>query len=497
MPPTNRKRISCILLATKPYREEEIPLITNTSTGNALAQAAAGFFLPELIRTEDFDRFETIVADGMRSIAAECIQLSLEAFDASLREHLPSQWTLHEVAQRTLVTLVGTVTYRRSVYLDEYGRRRAWADELLGIPKRRRLSAGAFLWIVRQAAESSYRKTARRFEETTGERVSHVTVMNCVREEGRLLKCAPPAGGAISSETAFVEVDGLHLHLQSPEHRKEALPRFLYEQARKTVSFELKMAAIYCGKRQVAPGRTERGNLSVVAADDPPDAFWERIEAQLEADYDADDLVEVHVGHDGAQWCGPGRLSGLLPQGISVTGSLDPFHVMKYIQRAFPEGPAREWAVNLACRGKGGRLARMASRIASGMAPCRRREKVRELASYTASNADEIRFPRLSMGTMEGTVFHVGARRCKNNATSWSRAGAEAMCLVRAALLTGKELLRPDKGQLFTQGEKRAKEKHLEGISAATVPEVAGHGYEVATHGIGKAAAISLARRSW
>ena len=39
---------------------------------------------------------------------------------------------------------------------------------------------------------------------------------------------------------------------------------------------------------------------------------------------------------------------------------------------------------------------------------------------------------------------------------SWSRAGAEAMCLVRCALATGRALLAPDKGALFTQKEQQA-----------------------------------------
>lgn len=268
-------------------------MLRNPTTGPALAEAASAHFLPELMATEDFDSFEASVATGIRSLAARCVARSVEAFDASLRSSLPAGWTLHEVVARTIVTLVGEVTYRRSIYLDRFGRRRAWADELLGIPKRSRLSANAFLWVVRRAAEVSYRKTAAAFEEATGCRISHVTVMNCVRAEGGLLKATPPEGPKISSEAAFVEVDGLWVHLQSPEHREAALPRQLYEQARETRSFELKMSCLYCGKREAAPGRLERGNLSVVVADDDPDGFWGRVAAQLAADYDLSDLREL------------------------------------------------------------------------------------------------------------------------------------------------------------------------------------------------------------
>ena len=50
------------------------------------------------------------------------------------------------------------------------------------------------------------------------------------------------------------------------------------------------------------------------------------------------------------------------------------------------------------------------------------------------SNADCVVFPKESMGIMEGTSAHVGAAKMKGRGMSWSRKGAEAMCLVRCAL---------------------------------------------------------------
>lgn len=141
--------------------------------------------------------------------------LSIEAFDAELRLRRPRSRSVHERAERTLVTLLGEVRFSRTVFLDEFGRRRALADELLGILKRSRLSAGAFSWIVRLAAKESYRKTASAFAEATGCAISHVTVMNCVRAEGDLLRAASaPCGPKTSRETLFLEVDGLWVHVQ-------------------------------------------------------------------------------------------------------------------------------------------------------------------------------------------------------------------------------------------------------------------------------------------
>lgn len=449
----------------------------HTITRTNVTDAAAGYFLPKLLACEDFDRFEGIVQMDVRSIAAAAMCRCIESFDRLIRRHVPHSWSVHEVNTRTIVTLLGEVTYRRTVFLDEYGRRRTLTDELLGIPKRSRLSAGAFLWIVRHASEQSYRKTARAFGKTTGSTVSHITVMNCVRTEARLLAQAPPPPGSkISQDTLYLEVDGLWVHLQAEKHREKALPRFLYEQARKTASFELKIAAAYAGKRKVAPGRYERGGLVLTCCEGDADKFWERTLSVIEDTYELEDIDKLWLGADGGGWCGPGRIEVELPKTTDLSCSLDPFHIMQKIWRAFPEGPKRDWAVNLAIRRKAGQLVRMCEKAAPKIADSKRRKRVSELGSYMKNNADTVAFPRPSMGTMEGTNAHVGAARLKGQGRSWSRTGAEAMCLIRCALAMRRPLIPPRKDALFTDKEQKSVLMH--GFrSASDVPTKTGSGY--------------------
>jgi hypothetical protein len=471
--------------------------MAHVNTPSKLVDAFADHFLPELLKTEDFDAFEELVSCDMRNIAAKAMALCLERFDAMLLESIPRGWSVHEHARRTLVTLLGEVSWTRTIFLDKHGRRRAWSDELLGIPKRARVSANAFLWICACAAYNSYRRTARAFEAMSGCLISHVAVMRFVHEEGRLLKEAPPTGAHLSQDTIFTEVDGLWIHLQSDEHRKEALPRGVYEQAKKTASFELKMACIYAGKHKDGTGRVHRGNLSVIAADADPDEFWRRAWGQVCADYELGDLEHVWLGADGGSWCGPEHLEQVAPDSCSIEHSLDPFHVMQGICRAFPEGAKRDWAQSLAFRRKPGQLVRMCERIADHMRPGKQRDKVKELGKYISNHLGAVRFPHPTMGTMEGTNFHVAAVRVKNNATSWSRRGAEAMVLIRCAILTGRNLVRPDKGALFTEAEKAAADAHVV-TSASQVPMSIGKGYEMPHIGISipKTANISVACRA-
>lgn len=439
--------------------------------------ATTGYFYPKLLECEDFDRFEGLITQGGRSMLAEAMARSLEAFDAMLRESKPHSWSIHEKAERTLITLLGEVRYSRTVFLDEYARRRTLADELLGIPKHARLSTGAFLWIVRRGAEESYRKTAAAFTSMSGCALSHVSVMNCVHVEGALLKAAcPPPGPKISQDTLFLEVDGLWVHVQEHVHRADALPRFLYEQARKTTSFELKLAALYAGKRKVAPGRNVRDGLALTCSQGEADEFWKSAFRLVEDNYELGDVERLMLGADGGGWCGPERIREKVPENCEVACSLDPFHIMQKICRAFPEGARRDWAVNLAVRHKPLQLSRMCERIAPKVKNEKRKKRLGELKSYMDDNASAVRFPRPSLGTMEATNAHVGAARLKGQGRSWSRAGAEAMCLVRCALATHGVLLVPDKGALFTHKEQQAA---LAGTarSSAEVSARSGRGY--------------------
>ena len=468
-----------------------------------VADAAADCFYGELLKTEDFESFELAVATDTRLLASMVLRKCIERFDSELVDRMPRGWSVHEHAERTLVTLVGAVTFERTVFLDEYGRRRAWVDELLGIPPRARLSACAFLWIASRAAELSYRKTAAEFAALTSASISHVTVMNVVRREGALLKESGGEfardGGRISQDVLFLESDGLWVHLQEHEHREEALPRFLYEQARKTKSFELKMAALYAGKARVAPGRYERGGLCLTCLDGGADAFWERTWRMLVENYEAEDVERIAVGGDGAEWCGPERVGARAAAGCVVDYTLDLFHVMKKITRAFPDegSPKREWAVNLAVRGKGKQLARMCGRIAAKMKPGGARDKVADLAAYIANHAGGVRPPRRELGTMEGTNAHVGASRLKGQGRSWSRAGAEAMCLVRCAIVTGRSLIAPPTPSWFTGRELAAEGASLP-KSASQVPESSGKGreYPHRSKPLSKNVTIPLAHRS-
>ncbi len=162
--------------------------MTDSIIMERVADAAAECFYAELVKTEDLGAFEALVAADARSIAAGVLRRCIERFDAALADNMPGGWSVREHAARTLVTLVGEIAFVRTVFRDELGAGGAPADELLGIPPRARVSPRCFLWIAMHASELPLGKTAAEFEALASARISHVTVTNVVRREGRLLR---------------------------------------------------------------------------------------------------------------------------------------------------------------------------------------------------------------------------------------------------------------------------------------------------------------------
>ena len=74
--------------------------MAHVNTPSKLVDAFADHFLPELLKTEDFDAFEELVSCDMRNIAAKAMALCLERFDAMLLESIPRGWSVHEHASR-------------------------------------------------------------------------------------------------------------------------------------------------------------------------------------------------------------------------------------------------------------------------------------------------------------------------------------------------------------------------------------------------------------
>ena len=212
----------------------------------------AELFYQNLLETEDFGANLRYAGRLVPYVMGKAFEKSLERFDDKLKAEIPGNWKLIDKRKRTLITLHGEITYRRRIFLDEYGCRRYPMDEILGIASYQKIEPAAFEWIVRCAADISYEKTARSFERASTVVITRQTVMRCVHKEGELLAKRDEATGSsplIATPVLFCEFDGLHVPLQS-ETKGPARPRRTYKEQYVKKSMEMKVGVFYAGKQK-------------------------------------------------------------------------------------------------------------------------------------------------------------------------------------------------------------------------------------------------------
>jgi hypothetical protein len=443
------------------------------------------FWMPHLIACEDlFKHLEYVDVSG-KEIRANALRHNLQTFDAMLAKDVPKNWRFKEYRKRTIITLVGEITYIRRIYTEPSGICHALLDEVLGIRTRFRLAPDAFLWIAKTAADISFRKTARAFFERTGAKISHWLVMAVVHEEGELIledayrRAYRPDditadGQLISSERLYVEFDGIHIPLQKTTHTPR-LPRWQYEQDRQKQSFELKVAVAYAGK----DAQHRRGHPVFFALDDKPAYFWPLLNAKIASVYDMADVERLRIGSDAAGWCKNCELD-VMSSVTEVTRCLDRFHINREIRRAFGgRTKAASYFIGLAYARRTEKLMRDLQRVINHA-----RDKSRYLAlqSYLRSNMDLLKAGAgPSMGTMEGTNAHVWAARMKVWGGAWSRKGAACMAAIRARLASGEELIRPKPDNvMYDDLQVHRRIRYEESLIGGhwDVPKTEGTGYE-------------------
>lgn len=433
----------------------------NTITRSQVLDTLTHYFLPHLLATEDFDTFIRDVALETRNLSREAVGYAIEEFDEQVREQAPRSWEIKDRPKRSIITVLGKITYSRTLFIDEYKRPRYLTDEILGIKKHARYSADAFLWIVMRAAFVSFRNTAKGFEELSGEYVSQVTVMKMVHKEGALIKEylleSKTKENTLSQQSLFIESDGVFIALQSPEKRKAAIARHLYESIRTKRSVELKCEVSYAGKTATSePTRKKRGNVLAACTTEDAGELFKICAKDIERNYEVEDIGSITCGSDGGECYKKSGLDAMFC-GATHTHVLDPFHIVRALTVAFPDKALKSKMLSVVYAREFKGFSALCSYLCDAAETKTEQDKIIACRKYIENNKSSIDM-NANLGTMEGTIAHIWAKRMKNNGTSWSVRGMEAMGLVRAFVCTGRKLIVPPKEVFFTEKEKESKE---------------------------------------
>jgi len=317
---------------------------------------------------------------------------NLRRFDDSLKAQVPQSWKIIDRCKRTLITLLGEITYMRRCYLDEYGIRHYLLDEVLGIPPRVRIEPSTFIWLVRRSADVSFAKTARDFKSATGTELSRMTIMRCVHKAGELLASAKTSHlPQVSSSVLFVEFDGFWVHLQKETKEPKALPRKTYKEQFRKKSKEMKVWCAYSGIKN-----HRRGGVVHFASDEKPADFFAEALSYTFSHYDINGVRYIVTGSDAAEWCKAHGIDEALLDKVVVISKLDRFHINRKVMRAFSsEEDRNEYLGYLYANDYAGFFSALDERLIAE--PDHEKVELRkDLYSYIANNLDWLQGPSLS-----------------------------------------------------------------------------------------------------
>lgn len=130
---------------------------------------------------DSFTMFEETVSRLSNQMAADFIGLALTNADRMICDSgiRKSGYTVQRRRQRTLISIVGDITFTHTLYKDQRGKSRCLLDELMHLPGRERFTAAAEAKLLNEAEVHSYQHAAESIK-TNGQTVTKTTVMNKV-----------------------------------------------------------------------------------------------------------------------------------------------------------------------------------------------------------------------------------------------------------------------------------------------------------------------------
>ncbi len=286
----------------------------------------------------DFKRLERFVWLGVLEVFRKVMVEVLEAVDRALMaERDVQRFELKGMEKRKLMTLVGSIQFRRRYYWDHEEKRWVYPlDEALGLKPEMRKSPGLVeLATVWAAQGPSYRDSRDRLEQVMGERVlSHEGIRQTVHrvaehiqaEEKRLV-CHEE--GRRRTRVVFIEADGIHVAQQGERGKKR-------ERRRR----EAKLAVVHEGWRprysQGVGKEYELVNPIYIPCLKGGEAFWEEVRGVLYTRYADLEHTWVVINGDAAEWirAGAGHFKLALYQ-------YDRFHLYRDLRRVLRCQPGR------------------------------------------------------------------------------------------------------------------------------------------------------------
>jgi hypothetical protein len=360
-------------------------------------------------------------------IGQQIFRAGIHELDNQIAAAVPKTWQNAGTEERWLTSSLGTVRYKRHVYLDEQRKRRKPIDELLGMKRYSRMSGrvqemGSYL-----ASNGTYRNASDQLSWLLKTPISHSSIQRMVWTIGNRIADGEEAErkrifengdqqepGKTEAAILYGESDGVWVHLQR-EKRKSA---------------EVRVAILSTGRKQIGKDRFRLENKHCITAIGLTSEKWqERILLDAHLRYNLEETTLLISGGDGNQWVRHTFDRMQLPQEFV----LDRFHLQRAARRALGDWEAATNVVSQ-LRQKGFNSIEPDLRELIQQSYGRKKEKLQEFYRYVRNNQDgllDLDYRGYSMptrlGAIEGNVDKLVVHRMKGRGCSWRLPGVRAM----------------------------------------------------------------------
>lgn len=437
-----------------------------------------------------FKDFEKKTFEMICKLGQEYTRDFLERYDTYLMETRDKDAYRNKGKKKTTVkTVYGEVEYERRIYqvtredgLTEFV---FLLDEQLEISGVGLISMNMAEQMVSNITEMSYRETAEKITDMTGQSISAMGVWNVIQalgekvceDEQKLVK-AHKSGqlkGDKEAPVLFEETDGVYVRLQREKQNKG----------------EIKVGIAYDGWKETGKNRYALDSKVVVAGFSNSKEFQEYREAAIAETYNLDETEVRIMNADGGEW-----VKNICD--ADTVFQLDPFHRNKAIKENIPYPNSITAIHELLDTQELDRLFEYLEIYKNSLDDEEEIEKAERLITYFRNNREGLipysekglNLPEnkdgliyRNMGTMENHVWSIIAKRMKHNHTSWSIKGGNNLAKILAKKCSGRlnEVASKLKLPVFDGYVVKQIEKEI--MSASKIKKKTGKGYEYPVKG--------------
>ena len=316
-----------------------------------------------------YSEFVSGVSVGLQMCGAGILRKTFERMDAEFRSSpgRTERYYVKNTRNRTIITLFGEVTYRRTEYIDRTtGAPFVYVDEEIGLFRRQRydstIAALAYdayshhTSMIEVGKQIGDRIAGFRLDPDRGKyAISRQQIFNMINRFSSI-KTAPPQAEE-TPETLFIMADEKYIHLQQEmEEWRAGLFKEGYSikdiaqmEKEKHFSEMVKLAVVFTGREKLLnksgePLKRPRWKLTgtrYLAFPHETKDFWPRVFDEISSIYDMDKVKRIYILGDGAEWI-RGGVNEMTSENCKVKFALDRYHLSKKINTITKESVYRK-----------------------------------------------------------------------------------------------------------------------------------------------------------